>query len=218
MKTFLFDLDGTIIDSRYDIAFSVNKTLERLNMPLLPVEEIVSFVGNGVRTLMTRVLAERPGDLDGAVKIFQEVYSGHLVERTVLYEGVDGVIQVLSESGALLLLVTNKPAFLSETILDHFGLRHYFKAIFGGDNLSLLKPSAALFEAMQSHYSLVPEDSYMIGDSSVDEAFARNSGIPFIFARFGNIISGSEKESIQCQFDASSVEELKRIVCRLMTD
>ncbi len=216
MKSFLFDLDGTIIDSRYDIAFSVNETLSAMGMKRLPEEQVIGCVGNGVRSLMSRVLPEGCQDIDRAILLYNEIYLHHLFQRTVMYDGIDEVIHFLHVSGALLLIVTNKPIVHTERIMDYFGLTGYFRALFGGDTLSFLKPDPAVFHTLQQQFSLVPQDTYMIGDSPVDAAFAFNSGIPFIFARYGTFMSPEKKAGIMSPLGASTVKDLKRIVSAIV--
>jgi len=215
MKSFLFDLDGTIVDSRLDIAFSVNETLGLLGVRKLPEDVVVSHVGKGVKNLMSRVLPEGYGELDRAVALYTSVYLDHVLERTVLYKGIDEVIRLLARRGALMILITNKPYAHTERIMGHFGLSGSFNAMFGGDTLPALKPHREAFHYLQARYSLVAPETYMVGDSPVDEQFARNSGMPFIFARYGNVIGEDEKASITCDYDAPAVEDLMSMVSGL---
>jgi phosphoglycolate phosphatase len=187
-----------------------------MGMKRIPEEQIIGYVGNGVRSLMSRVLPEDCQDIDRAIGLYNEMYLLHLVERTVLYDGIDEVIRFLHGSGALLLLVTNKPIVHTERIMDYFGLTGYFRALFGGGTLSSLKPDCAVFHTLRQQFSLVPQETFMIGDSPVDAAFAFNSGIPFIFARYGTFVSPEKKAGIMSSLDASTVEDLKRIVSTII--
>ena len=124
----IFDLDGTLIDSRADLAAGINHMRSSLGLKPLPVETVCSFIGDGVRKLVDRSLrdASEPFDFEEALRINKSYYYAHLTEETTTYPGVRSGIRRLSEAGHTLALLTNKPGEASRAILKHFGLDGFF--------------------------------------------------------------------------------------------
>lgn len=214
MKSFIFDLDGTVIDSRLDIAESVNITLQHYGYERLPVESILRFVGKGMRNLLCRVLGERTKDcsMEEIIDTYRNTYLCHLADRTTLYEGIEEIFDCITSQGDYVFIITNKPSIHTQKILQHFRIEKYLRAYYGGDTLPELKPSPAGFAQLRNLYSLTPSRSYMIGDSAVDAEFAQNSGIPFIFVDYGGFTQEEEKRSITADFRAATPLELQTII------
>ncbi len=219
MKNFIFDLDGTLIDSRYDIADSVNITLDALSIPRLPVDQIIACVGHGVRALLTQVLqslgVER--DVREVELLFRKIYQAHLTEKTVLYDGIESLIPDLKRQGHSVFIVSNKPHALTEGILRHFDLIRHLTAFYGGDAMPALKPDTAVFDELVSTYHLDSSKTYMIGDSEVDSAFAENCRISFILVTYGGFIGEEEQMRIQSTCRAESPKELEKILREIST-
>jgi phosphoglycolate phosphatase len=168
----LFDLDGTLVDSRADLVFAVNLMLSDLGFNTLPHDQVVSFVGEGILKLVERALAvsrskplSKP-ELDAAMNIFRDHYSAHLLDRTVVYPGTVEALRCLSVLP--LGVVTNKPYDFTMAILTGLGLARFFKTILGGDSVPEKKPSPVplLNAAAQCH--VIPSECLMIGDSRID--------------------------------------------------
>src|SRR5262245_28759527 len=136
----IFDLDGTLIDSRIDLANSVNHTRVRLGMTLLPNELIYSYVGDGASMLIRRAFGREPTEteLKEALEIFLAHYKLHLLDNTVLYPGV---LEALDSLGsATLAVLTNKPVNPSNTILEGLGVKERFAVVYGGNSFEQKKP------------------------------------------------------------------------------
>jgi phosphoglycolate phosphatase len=186
MKTALFDLDGTLIDSRADIALAVNLTRQDFGLPPKSIEAIVACVGEGVRFLIERASPEYPELWEAMLLRQREHYSQHLLEQTTLYPGVIQTLQTLREIGWRLGVVTNKPGIFTRPILEGLGVLGYFGAVIGGGDCPELKPDPAPLRlaAAQMGMTLDPED-WMIGDHVTDLEAGRRAGVKRCFCRFG---------------------------------
>jgi len=181
-RLFLLDLDGTLIDSRADLALSVNLALGRMSIRPIGMERVTRFVGDGVRALIQRALEESsgmappPDDLDRGVALFVEEYSRHLLDSTTLYPGVLEAIN--SMDWARWAVVTNKPEALCLGIIEGLGLRETFEAVIGGDSVPpFRKPDPEpLLEAMR-RCGVPPAEAAMVGDSPVDIEAGRAASV-----------------------------------------
>ncbi len=130
MDLLIFDLDGTLVDSRRDIATSVNELLTRLGRPGLPSEQVFDFIGNGVRKLIERSLggATAPEELDEAVQLYLQIYGRRLLDTTRAYPGVHEALVELEalKSAPQMAVLTNKPTKESLAVLDGLDLMRYF--------------------------------------------------------------------------------------------
>lgn len=181
----IFDLDGTLIDSREDIANAVNATRRDFNLSPLSLETVVSYVGDGVRKLILRSFAGTDADLEEAIRVMGRHYAEHAVVKTTLYPGVADGIRVLSENGWKLGLVSNKPTELCRMIFRHFGLDAFFCEIIGGSSGFPLKPAPeALFHILTESGSDASL-SWFCGDNHTDMNAARNGGMKSAYAAYG---------------------------------
>jgi phosphoglycolate phosphatase len=180
-RLFLFDLDGTLIDSKADIACSLNLVLARMRLQPLPESQIAEFVGDGVKKLLERSFREvnhsEPDDalIREGVVLFKEEYGMHLLDQTQLYPGVKEALNFLS--WATLAVVSNKPERFCRRILEGLGVAGCFRIILGGDSAQTQKPTPApLLKAME-FCSVAPFEAVMIGDSPVDIAAGKAAGV-----------------------------------------
>ncbi len=172
----LFDLDGTLVDSRQDIFNAVNRMLDRLALPALPGETIVGYVGNGVRELIRRSLGPAHLDrLEEGTACFLEHYSAHLIDHTRLYPGVIDTLEGLGDKRKA--VVTNKLEDLSRRILEGLGVSHHFTLVVGGDTVGKKKPSPAAIEWALGRLKVRPERAMIVGDSPTDIEAGRAAGI-----------------------------------------
>ena len=181
MSLLFFDLDGTLVDSRQDLAESINAVRATYNLPPLPQELIVSYIGDGIRILLTRAIPEIPKDsIDEAVSRMAVIYGKHLLDNTTLFPNVKTTLQELSRRHTLI-LASNKTTEPSQIILEGLGIAQFFSEICG----SCMKPDpTVLLEALAKHHCS-PADAWMIGDNHTDLAAAANSGMHSCFCAFG---------------------------------
>ena len=210
-KLFLFDLDGTLIDSREDIARAVNAMLKSMELPALSVIDVVRLVGDGMEALIQRVL-RNVGDTEPdheqvavAMNLMIKEYGSHLIESTRLYPGVRETLEALR--WARLGLVSNKPEALSRRILVEFRLADRFCAVLGGDSLPRRKPDPApLIEAMSCCRAL-PSETVMVGDSPADVLAGKAAGI-FTCGMAGGYRGRAELQEAGCDLIIDHFEAL----------
>jgi len=187
MNACFFDLDGTLIDSRADLAETVNHTRRDFGLAPLPEEEVLSHVGQGARHLLENAIPECRGNFDETNARFMGRYAEHCCDRVALYPGVMRTLEGLSSRGWRLGVVTNKPAFATRRILEHLGVRGFFgNAVVAGGDCAELKPSAApLVECAARISHEVSADDWMVGDAWTDMACAAAAGVKGAFCAFG---------------------------------
>jgi len=186
LSLFVFDLDGTLVDSRRDIAQSANAVLEQCGCTPHSEEAIGGMVGDGAAELIARAFAAAgaaaPSD---ALERFLRVYNTRLVRFTRPYDGIPELLDALCARGTLAVL-TNKPLGATRSILDELGLAPYFgERVLGGDGPHPRKPDAAGLTALISSAGVTPEHTLMVGDSVVDFRTARRAGAQACMARYG---------------------------------
>lgn len=186
LPVFLFDLDGTLIDSRQDLTTAVNRVRALLGAQPMTVSTITGYVGDGVLKLLERALADIPGaDAQAAVTQMQAAYRECALDATRPYPGVPDILRELSSRGHPLAVVTNKPEAVSRSILVGLDLLRYLGAVVGGDTTSGLKPDPIpLFDAL-AKLGCAPADAWMIGDNWTDLAAARAAGLRCCFCEYG---------------------------------
>lgn len=175
----IFDLDGTLVDSRQDLTASVNHALGRMGLPPLPIETVTGFIGDGARLLFTRSLEAARGvadeaEVEAGLRAFREHYGLHLLDATRPYPGVPEALQVLGQKA--MAVATNKPEDFSLAILKGLGLHHHFRVVLGGDSTPHKKPHPAQAEAILAAVRLPPAAALVVGDSPQDIAMARAAG------------------------------------------
>jgi phosphoglycolate phosphatase len=199
-RLLVFDLDGTLIDSRIDLSNSINAMLAHLGKPLLPDAVIASYIGDGVTMLVRRALGDPEGDVhdqefvDAALTYFLDYYRIHKLDFTYVYDGVFAALEAIRAAHPSLpmAVLTNKPVRPSRDICAHFGLDRFFFQNYGGNSFHTKKPDPAGLRALIVEASalgsagpILPSETIMIGDSDVDILTARNCGARAIGCTFG---------------------------------
>ncbi|MDE3166572.1 MAG: HAD-IA family hydrolase [Acidobacteriota bacterium] len=179
MDLLIFDLDGTLIDSKLDLAHAVNATRSHMGMPALDYERVYSYVGNGAPLLIRRALGEQAAEqqVEEALEFFLEYYREHYLDYTVLYPGVRESLDRFRDAGKRMAVLTNKPVRISQAIADGLGVSGHFFRVYGGNSFDFKKPHSIGVEALMKESGIGKERTLMIGDSSVDIRTARNAGI-----------------------------------------
>ncbi len=167
MDLIIFDLDGTLIDSKLDLATSVNEVLTLQGRLPLPNETIYGYVGNGVRHLIERSLGDAtPSEVDRTLEMFAPIYRSHLLDTTQPYDGVRSALETL-QGGPTLAVLSNKPHPMSVAALEGLNLASYFQFIFGGDSFPNRKPDPIGIETLLKETAAAREKTLMVGDSRV---------------------------------------------------
>lgn len=179
MTLLIFDLDGTLIDSRLDLAHSVNATRAFMGLDALPHETIYKYVGNGAAVLIERALGSLASieNVEKALPYFLGYYEEHKLDCTVLYRGVREALDAFHARRFPLSILTNKPVRISEAILDGLGISSYFFRIYGGNSFAFKKPHPIGIETLMKEAGAKASATIMVGDSGVDIETARNAGV-----------------------------------------
>jgi phosphoglycolate phosphatase len=183
----IFDLDGTLIDSKLDLAHAVNATRAHMHLGPLDHEIIYSYVGNGAPVLMRRTLGPDASDAEvqRALEFFLEYYRQHKLDHTHLYPGVREALDELQATGTKMAILTNKPVNISRSIVDGLGASSYFFRIYGGNSFEQKKPHPIGVEALLEEARAAREKTMLVGDSSVDIRTARSAGIACVGCTWG---------------------------------
>jgi phosphoglycolate phosphatase len=176
VRALIFDLDGTLIDSKLDLALAVNAALGELGREPLPHEQIFSYVGNGAPALISRALGQAASEQDCklGLEFFIKYYSAHKLDNTTLYPGVRETLDALK--GMPMAVYTNKPVRVSRSIIEELGVSEHFRYVYGGNSFERKKPDPMGVESILRQFGAAPAQTMFVGDSEVDVQTARNSG------------------------------------------
>lgn len=190
----IFDLDGTLIESKWDIAYSVNLTLAELGLPERSLEEIFGFVGDGVKRLLRRAVGEENLDrYEQALKVFRGHYLAHCLDRTVFYPGVEFMLRHFAAKSKA--VATNKSIEYTRVILNGLGA-HHFPVVVGGDNGFGLKPDPGMLVHIMERLGVSKERTVLVGDSTNDINGGHNAGIRVCAVGYG---MGNREKMAACQ-------------------
>lgn len=197
IRFLIFDLDGTLIDSRLDLIHSVNAMLRHVGRPELADDVIASYVGDGAPVLVRRALfgqerfnqarseSEKEGERDEALfkkahEYFLGYYRMHKLDHTIVYDGIPQVLARLAHPSngerRLMAVLSNKPVRPSQDIVQALGLGEYFVRVYGGNSFATKKPDPLGATTLLAEAGVSPGEALMIGDSGVDVLTGRNAG------------------------------------------
>jgi len=186
IRLLIFDLDGTLVDSRLDLANSVNATLRHFERPELPCDVIASYIGDGAPMLVRLALGD-PDDsklLDDALAWFLAYYREHKLDNTTVYDGVKESLATIrfSRNGERALertfaVLSNKPVHPSRAIVQALGLAEFFVQVYGGNSFPTKKPDPLGARTLLEEAGVAPEEAMIIGDSDIDVLTGRNAGL-----------------------------------------
>lgn len=194
IKNIIFDLDGTLIDSIPDIYKSINKSLEYINLPEIPIDNVRKYVGNGAKELVKRTVNFFSDSLDKKYleiaeekmyNFYMQYYYEHCIDSTYLYEGVENTLKKLVDLNINLFLITNKPNEIAINTAKKLNIFGYFKAIIGDGIYPYRKPDINIWINLKKDYNLSEDNTIMVGDGIPDYEFAKNSGIKVLLALYG---------------------------------
>jgi len=211
IRLLVFDLDGTLIDSRLDLIHSVNAMLRHFGRPELAGDVIASYIGDGAPALVQRALGIVDADTPGvpgvpyreqdeffkeALEYFLGYYRLHKLDHTTVYDGIPETLAALAGScGAdtpvrpgsqrLMAVLTNKPVRPSQDIVQALGMADYFVHVYGGNSFATKKPDPLGVRTLLEETGVAPGDALMIGDSSIDVLTGRNAGLWTCGVKYG---------------------------------
>jgi phosphoglycolate phosphatase len=182
IKLLIFDLDGTLIDSRLDLVHSVNAMLRHFKRPELPEDVVASYVGDGAPMLVRRALGDPKDEqfVKEAIEYFLAYYRVHKLDYTHLYDGVKESLAALRSSNGIrrqMAVLTNKPVNPSRAIVEALGLSQYFLHVYGGNSFATKKPDPLGARTLLRETHTQSEEALIIGDSSNDVLTGRNAGL-----------------------------------------
>lgn len=213
-RLLVFDLDGTLVDSRRDLADSANALIVERGGAPLPVDAITAMVGEGAAKLVLRaLLAAGLGrdDLEAALARFLELYDDRLLAHTRLYEGTREVLDAAAARVPLAVL-TNKPQRHTERLLDGLAVRPAFRWVIGGDTPYGRKPDPAGLSHLIAAAGTTAADTVMVGDSAIDLRTARAAGTRVCLVRYGFGFSTAQGELTGTEMLADRAGDLTRLL------
>ena len=188
----IFDLDGTLIDSRLDLVHSVNAALRHIGRPELPEDVIASYVGDGAPILIQRALGGEQVEeavVRKGLEFFLSYYRAHKLDHTTVYAGIAEALAAIQNSAngvpRKLAVLSNKPVIPSRAIVDALGLGRFFSQIYGGNSFGSKKPDPEGARKLLEESGVRPERAVIVGDSHVDIRTGQNAGMHTIGVTYG---------------------------------
>jgi phosphoglycolate phosphatase len=177
VRLLVFDLDGTLVDSKQDLALSVNAMRREMGLAPLTLDLIASYVGHGVTLLVRRSLGTQATaeNVEKGLAFFLAYYRDHMLDNTAPYPGVSEALEKLS--GHKMAVLTNKPVIFSREMLTRLGFAPYFAYIYGGNSFAQKKPDPIGLHKLMEDLQISPRETLMVGDSDTDVLTGRNAGV-----------------------------------------
>jgi phosphoglycolate phosphatase len=209
IRLVIFDLDGTLIDSRLDLVHSVNAALRHIGRPELPDDVIASYVGDGAPILIQRALGAEAADealVRKGLEFFLSYYREHKLDHTTVYPGIPEALAAIQTSNGVrrqLAVLTNKPVNPSRAIVDALGLGQYFWQVYGGNSFVTKKPDPEGARKLLAETGVAPAQAAIVGDSHVDVRTGRNAGLWTVGVTYGFATQTMEKEAPDVLVDSA---------------
>jgi phosphoglycolate phosphatase len=209
----IFDLDGTLIDSKEDLAQAVNAARRHMGLAPIENERVYSYVGNGAPVLMRRAMGpEAPeADVETALDYFLAYYKEHMLDHTTLYPGVREALDEMLAGSLQMSVLTNKPVRFSQLLVEGLGLGGHFRRVYGGNSFAQKKPDPAGVLKLLEEFDVAPGRALMVGDSDVDIRTARNAGILAC-----GVTYGFQPETLDEAPPDILVDDLRQLAARLL--
>ena len=206
----IFDLDGTLVDSKKDLTASVNHVRLTFGFPQLTEREIAGYIGDGAQMLIRRALGPEvsEADVQSGLQQFLSYYREHMLDQSVLYPGVEEALKRLRDFR--LAVLTNKPIRFSRMMLEGLGILRCFTAVYGGNSFDRKKPDPVGIFQILSDTNGEAEHAWMIGDSAVDVLTGRNAGVKTCGVSWGYATESFERTPPDFLIDR--VEQLESLV------
>lgn len=189
MKLVIFDLDGTLIDSRLDLIHSVNAMLRHFERQELPGDVVASYVGDGAPMLVRRALGDPKDEkfLKRALDFFLIYYREHKLDHTTVYAGIPEALRQIQSNGnqRKMAVLSNKPVNPSRAIVEALGLAEFFVKVYGGNSFETKKPDPLGVKTLLKETNTAAENAMIVGDSSIDVLTGRNAGIATCGVTYG---------------------------------
>jgi len=206
----IFDVDGTLVDSREDIVNCVNFAFNKAGLPSEDAGRIISLVGTGAEDLIKKLLGDRRRfKFREIFNIFTGRYVDHCAERSVLYPNVEAILEYFKDKKKIIL--TNRMTVLAESTIKRLGIRGYFDDILGADDESCRKPSACPLKRSRAIQGVSPDRAIMIGDMDVDVLTGKESGIKTCWVSYG-LGKRHEVEHLDPDIMIDDMIELKTLI------
>lgn len=174
----VLDLDGTLVDTKDDIAAAANVTLAALDLPPQDPRTLLAYVGNGARVLMERALGvEHGAKLEAGLDVFMPWYREHLLDHAAVYPGLRAVLDALAAEGVVFSVLTNKMEDMSAKILRGLDLETLCPRLIGGDTLPVRKPDPTGLLQLVEAAGVPASETLMVGDSAIDVLTGKNAGV-----------------------------------------
>lgn len=210
VRALIFDLDGTLIDSKQDLIHSVNAMLVEMGREPLHEDTISGYIGHGAPKLVARALGNGADEeeRERALKFFLTYYEEHKMDSTTAYPGV---AEALEELRAFpMAVLTNKPVRVSVRILEALGLAKFFRAVYGGNSFETKKPDPQGARKILAEFGASPNEAALIGDSEVDVQTARNAGTFAMAVNYG--FGTHDREAYPADVYLESLKDLVPLV------
>jgi phosphoglycolate phosphatase len=210
IRLVIFDLDGTLIDSRLDLVHSVNAALRHIGRPELPDDVIASYVGDGAPILIQRALGTEAADealVRKGLEFFLSYYREHKLDHTTVYPGIPEALAAIQTSNGVrrqMAVLTNKPVNPSRAIVDALGLGQYFSQVYGGNSFVTKKPDPEGARKLLAESGVAPDQAAIVGDSHVDVRTGRNAGLWTVGVTYGFATHTLEDEAPDVLVDSAA--------------